>query len=423
MHESNLRTINKSIHNVRQWFLEIYRVWWREFLLVLRDEGVVIFFFALCAIYPLLYSLIYNTEVLRDESIVVVDDCRTQLSRRLVRNLDATPEVKVVSYAANMQEARELMKLKKCYSIVHIPRDFSNSFGRGNQAHVLVYSDMSVMLRYKNMLMAITNVTQDFGAQVQSESLERFTYGGVGLIQNKQVPIGNTGMGIASAILLFILPLVIQQSLLLGIGMLHGGSIERRRKNRGYDPMEEHARVSATIIGKMLCHQIVYVVPVVYVLHFTPMIFDFPQNANILHSVALAVPFVIVVSFMGQTLQAYINERESVFLMLAFTSVIFVFLSGVSWPRFEMSRFWYVIGDCVPSTWMSNGYVLMQSGGATLSQISHYYYMLWLQCGVFYVLAYGVERFVSRPRYRHWQRRAAKNADSLQQYDLIKNGL
>ena len=408
---------------MKQWLLEIYRVWWREFRLVLRDEGVVIFFFVLCAVYPILYSLIYNTEVLRDEHIAVVDDCRTQLSRELVRQLDATPEVKVVSYAANMQEARELMRRKECYSIVHIPRDFSSSVSRGTQGHVSVYSDMGLMLRYKNMLMAITEVTQSMGARVQEDVLAPVSYGGVGLIENRQVPIGNTAMGLASAILLFILPLVIQQSMLLGIGMLHGGSIERRRKNRGYDPMAEPASVSSTIIGKMLCHQIVYVVPVVYVLHFTPMIFDFPQNADLLQSVALAVPFVIAVSFMGQTLQAFINERESVFLMLAFTSVIFVFLVGVSWPRYQMSRFWYTIGDCVPSTWMSNGYVLMQSTGASLNQISHYFVMLWLQCGVFFVLAYCVERFVSRPRYRRWQQKAEIDPDVLQRYDIVKNGV
>ena len=408
---------------MKQWLLEIYRVWWREFRLVLRDEGVVIFFFVLCAVYPILYSLIYNTEVLRDEHIAVVDDCRTQLSRELVRQLDATPEVKVVSYAANMQEARELMRRKECYSIVHIPRDFSSSVSRGTQGHVSVYSDMGLMLRYKNMLMAITEVTQSMGARVQEDVLAPVSYGGVGLIENRQVPIGNTAMGLASAILLFILPLVIQQSMLLGIGMLHGGSIERRRKNRGYDPMAEPASVSSTIIGKMLCHQIVYVVPVVYVLHFTPMIFDFPQNADLLQSVALAVPFVIAVSFMGQTLQAFINERESVFLMLAFTSVIFVFLVGVSWPRYQMSRFWYTIGDCVPSTWMSNGYVLMQSTGASLNQISHYFDMLWLQCGVFFVLAYCVERFVSRPRYRRWQQKAEIDPDVLQRYDIVKNGV
>ena len=65
----------------------------------------------------------------------------------------------------------------------------------------------------------------------------------------------------------------------------------------------------------------------------------------------------------------------------------------------------------------------MQSGGATLNQISHHFFMLWVQCGVFYMLAYAVERFVSRPRYRHWQQKAKADPDSLQRYDLVKNGI
>ncbi|MBQ7691315.1 MAG: ABC transporter permease [Muribaculaceae bacterium] len=408
---------------MKQWLLEIYRVWWREFRLVLRDEGVVIFFFAVCAVYPILYSLIYNTEVERDEPIVVVDDCRTQLSRQLTRNIDATPEVMVVGMAANMQEARELMHRKKCYGIVYIPRDFSQRINSRQQGHVSVYSDMSVMFRYKNMLMAITNVTQAMGGEMMHHTVEPVMGNAPAtIIESRQVPIGNTAMGLASAVLLFVLPLVIQQSMLLGIGMLHGGSIERRRKNRGYDPMEERASVSATIIGKMMCHQVVYVLPVIYVLYFTPMMFDFPLNAHLIDTLALAVPFIIAVSFMGQTLQAFVNERESVFMLFAFTSVFFIFFTGVSWPRYEMSRFWYTIGDCVPSTWMSNGYVLMQSGGASLSQIAHPFKMLWLQCGVFFVLAYAVEHFVSRPRYRQWQRKSEDDPEALLRNDLLKNG-
>ena len=210
---------------IKEWPFEVARVWWREFRLVLRDEGVVIFFFALCAVYPILYSLIYNTEVARDVSIAVVDDCRSQLSRQLTRNIDATPEVRVVSIAANMQEARKLMYLKKCYSIVYIPRDFSEALGRKQQGNISVYCDMSVMLRYKNSLMAITNVTLEMGSHIQTKAVEPVIYNTGSLIESRQVPIGNTGMGIASAILLFILPLVIQQSMILGIGMLHGGSV------------------------------------------------------------------------------------------------------------------------------------------------------------------------------------------------------
>ena len=348
------------------WFVQVLRVCGRELLLVFRDEGVVIFFLVLNAIYPVLYALIYNPEVVRDEAVVVVDDNRTAMSRDLIRRMDATQEVAIVGYAANMQEAQEAMHSKACYGILYVPRDFSQSVTRGEQGHVSLYCDMSVMMRYKAMFSALTNVTQTMGNERLTAIVEPVLNTSGSVIENHQVPVGNPAMGIASAVLLFILPLVLQQSMILGIAMLHGGGIERRRRNGGHDPMAIEASPGATIIGKMMCHQIIYVIPVIYVLHYVPLMFGFPQYGNFLHIICLAIPFVIAVSFMGQTLSAVVNERESVFLLFVFSSVIFVFLTGVSWPRYLMSRLWWLVGDCVPATWMSNGYVLMQSNGATL---------------------------------------------------------
>ena len=320
------------------WFIQVLRVCGRELLLVFRDEGVVIFFLLLNAVYPVLYALIYNPEVVRNEAVVVVDDNRTAMSRDLVRRMDATQEVAIVGYAANMQEAQEAMHSKACYGILYVPRDFSQSITHGDQGHVSLYCDMSVMMRYKAMFTALTNVTQAMGGERLAAVVEPVLNMGGSIIENRQVPVGNPAMGIASAVLLFILPLVLQQSMILGIAMLHGGSIERRRRNGGRDPMAVEACVSATIIGKMMCHQIVYTVPVIYVLHYVPLMFGFPQYGNFLHIICLAVPFVIAVSLMGQTLQAFVNERESVFLLFVFSSVVFVFLTGASWPRYLMSR-------------------------------------------------------------------------------------
>jgi ABC-2 type transport system permease protein len=187
--------------------------------------------------------------------------------------------------------------------------------------------------------------------------------------------------------------------------------------------MAIEASPGATIVGKMMCHQIVYVIPVIYVLHYIPLMFGFPQNGNFLHIICLAVPFVIAVSFMGQTLSAVVNERESVFLLFVFSSVVFVFLTGASWPRYLMSRLWYVVGDCVPGTWMSNGYVLMQANGATLYQVQHHYWMLWLQVPVMFILAYVVERYINRRRYRSWIAASEDNPKVLTRIDLAKNGV
>ena len=405
------------------WCFDVLRVCGRELLLVFRDEGVVIFFLLLNALYPVLYALIYNPEVVRDERVVVVDDNRTQASRDLIRRLDATQEVAIVGYAANMQEAQDAMHRKACYGILHVPRDFGQCVGRGDQAHVSLYCDMSVMMRYKAMFTALANVTQAMGNERIAATVEPVVSMSGAIVENRQVPVGNPAMGIASAVLLFILPLVLQQSMILGIAMLHGGSIERRRRNGGRDPMAIEAGPGATIVGKMMCHQIIYVLPVIYVLHFVPLMFGFPQYGNLLHIICLAVPFVIAVSFMGQTLSAVVNERESVFLLFVFSSVVFVFLTGASWPRYLMSRLWRVVGDCVPGTWMVNGYVLMQTNGSTLYQVQHPYWMLWLQVPVMFCLAYLVERYVNRRRYRSWIAASEDNPNVLTRIDLAKNGV
>ncbi len=405
------------------WFVQVLKVCGRELLLVFRDEGVVIFFLVLNAVYPVFYSIIYNPEVVHDEPVVVVDDNRTAMSRDFIRRMDATQEVSIAGYAANMQEAQDAMHRKRCYGILRVPHDFGQSVTRGEQGHIALYCDMSVMMRYKAMFTALNNVTQAMGNERLMARVEPVLNTSGSIIESRQVPVGNQAMGIASAVLLFILPLVLQQSMILGIAMLHGGSIERRRRNGGRDPMAVEASPGATIVGKMMCHQIIYVLPVIYVLHYVPLMFGFPQYGNLLHIICLAVPFVIAVSFMGQTLSAFVNERESVFLLFVFSSVVFVFLTGVSWPRYLMSRLWWLVGDCVPATWMDQGYVLMQTNGSTLYQVQHPYWMLWIQVPVMFILAYLVERYVNRRRYRSWIAASEDNPRILTRIDMAKNGV
>ena len=46
-----------------------------------KDAGVMIFFFLVPFVYPLLYSFIYNNEVVHEVKMVVVDQSDSYLSR------------------------------------------------------------------------------------------------------------------------------------------------------------------------------------------------------------------------------------------------------------------------------------------------------------------------------------------------------
>ena len=121
----------KILNMLSGWFVGLFRVWRREFSLVFRDQGVMLFFLALPTVYPLVYALIYNPELIRDVAVVVVDNSRTAESRHLVRMLDATEPVGIVGYAANKAEAKRAMHEKKCYGVVEIPADYGRRIGRG----------------------------------------------------------------------------------------------------------------------------------------------------------------------------------------------------------------------------------------------------------------------------------------------------
>ena len=401
----------------------MFNVWKREVSLAFHDEAVIIFFLVLCAVYPILYSLVYNTEVARDMKVIVVDDSRSQLSRQFVRELDATPDVAVMDYVSNMQDAHRLMNEHECYGILYFPRDFSTNVVSGQQGHISLYCDMGVLFRYKQMLSALTNVQEDICGKINAKKITLLSHNTGAVIKSRQVPLGNTGIGLASAVLPFVLIMVLQQSMILGICVLRGGSRERRLLNKGIDPLEVKAGVGASIVGKTLCHFMIYVVLMVYVLHFVPMFFDFPQNGNILHIFILMCPFLLAASFMGQTLQVFVNDRESAFLVIVFSSILFIFLTGVSWPRYLMSPYWLAVGNVLPSTWAANGYIAVQTSGATLDQIPMNFKMLWLLAAIYFVAAYLVEKVICHPRYRRMQGYAAIDPDALIKEECRRNAV
>ena len=394
------------MNRIRHYITDIFKVCKREFHLASRDMGVVLFFLALPIAYPILYALIYNREYVHDVAVVVVDDCRSETTREYARRLDASQYVEIAGYAANMQEARQAMARKECYAIVHFPEDFEHHIGRGEQAHLPVYCDMSLLLRYKNVLMAQTDVTASMSADIQADVMQLAAMHGASLgnggiiptVKSAQVPMGNTSMGLASALLPGILVLILQQSLVLGICMLAAGSRERARRNGGIDPMAIPASTACTMAGKALCYFVIYIIPSIYILKYVPMFFSFPQNGHSLDMAIFMIPFLLSTIFMGMAIQRFIHERETVFLLFVFSSILFLFLSGLSWPRYAMSPLWTVIGGCFPSTWAINGYVAMKSNGALLWQVAHPYAMLWLLTAAYFAISWTIIHF-TQPRH------------------------
>ncbi len=382
--------------------MNFYKSYIREMRLITHDLGIILFLVFLPLAYPIIYSLIYNPELVRDVKMVVVDHDRTALSRELVRNLDATQEIKVIGYAANLTEGKEAMHTRDCYGILEIPEGFAKKVGRGEQSPAVLYSDMSLLLRYRGFLVASTNVAQAMGGEIMTEAIdgiaplaETIAVGDPLGVQN--VAMGNLESGFDSFIMPGVLVLILQQCLVLAVGMSGGAKREKMRAGL-LTPQRSTMDVITGMLGEGAAYLTVILLPAIYLLHYVPLMFSFPMAGNPFEIMVFILPMILASIALGLCFQGACRERESVFVLWVVTSVAFLFLSGLTWPRYAMGGFWHFLSDLVPGTFGIEGFIRMSTNGASLSQVRPDYIALWIQTVGYLALAFIIQRFILYPK-------------------------
>ncbi len=369
-----------------------------EYKRLFKDSGVMLIFLGAAFLYPLLYGVIYMNETIHDMPIAVIDQSNSTHSRKLIRSLDATPDLKVAHMFSNMEEVKDAFFKRHIHGVVLIPADFSHKINRKEQATVSTYSDMSSFLYYRTMALGTNFAILEHGNEVKLERLNDmgivgrdaevaatpFTY--------EDVILYNEPMGYASFLLPALLILIIHQTLLFGISMSAGTA---REKNTFHHliPHNSDRSVFHVVIGKALCYFSWYLVAAVYVLGFIPKLFNLPHIGNPMDIAIMIVPFLLAAIFFAMTLSVFIHYRETGFVVFLFTSLIFLFLSGSTWPRTSMGGFWTTFSYLFPSTFGINGYIKINTMGANISQINMEYIGLWVQAGFYFITTLVVHRW------------------------------
>lgn len=372
-------------------------IWWLEMKSTVKDEGVLIFFLLVPLAYPLLYSWIYNNEVVREVPVAVVDLSHSASSREFIRNFDASPDVQTAYYCNNLQEAQTLVGKQAVRGILYFPSDFDRTLNRGNQAHVGVYCDMSLMLTYKAIYQTALAVSLEMGTERQKPQTFSFTERDEELNTEPMLvdaqPIFNTTGGYGNAILPGVLILILQQTLLLGIGLSAGTA---RENNRFQDlvPIGRHYDgIMKIVLGKSSCYFMIYCVMSAYITMAVPHFFSFTMLARPADLFCLLLPYLLAVIFFGMTLSCLVRYRENVILLVVFTSIPFLFLTGASWPQSNIPGVWQGFSWLVPSTFGVRGFLRIASMGATTRDIQPEVRALWLQAIAYFVTTCLVYRF------------------------------
>lgn len=360
---------------------------------IIRDEGVLLFVVVVPLFYPILYSWIYNNEVTHEVPVAVVDASHSSTSREFVRRYDASPDVRVAYFCNSLDEARRLVASQDINGIVYLPEDMDTRLNRMQPATVSIYCDMSLMLAYKAIYTTATSVAGIMNSRIQirlsGNATDREDQISTQPLKYEEVPMFNPTGGYGNFILPGVLALILQQTLLLGIGMLYATRNERRQP---FAPACGTAVGHAfgwfrLMTGRTLCFLLLYSMLTAYVLLAIPKMFSFVQLLHPGDLVAFVLPYLLACMFMSMSLGAVLKQREDVMLVVVFTSVPLLFMSGVSWPQSNIPAFWRAAACLFPSTFGIQGFVKLNTMGAVITDIAPECKALWIQAGVYFCIA------------------------------------
>ncbi len=415
-------------NRIREGIKDMCYIWAKEMRQTFTDEGVLIFFFIVPIFYPLLYSWAYSNEVVRDVPVAIVDLSHSHQSRQFIRQFDASPNTRAAYYCNSIEEARELVGKQVVHGVLYFPPDFQTLTNRMEQAHVSVYCDMSLMLTYKAIYQTAQEVASDMNTKLQIARSGNMTNREDEITTQPlafdEVPVFNPTGGYGSFLIPPVLMLVIQQTLLLGIG-LAAGTAREKNKYKELIPISRHYNgVFRIVFGKSIAYFMIFSVIAAYLTVIVPRIFGFTTLLSAGSLVALLVPYILASIFFGMMLSCLVRYRENVLLLVVFTTIPFLFLSGVSWPQSSIPGVWRGISTLIPSTFGIRGFVRLNTMGASLADIRLEYQALWAQVVVYFFATclvyrfqvisarrHAIEQLKNKPKY-HTDEKFSKNPDN-----------
>lgn len=367
--------MSRFIQQIKSYWTQLGSVIRNEFHAIFTDGGVMLILVFAMLIYATVYSLAYGPQVLRNVPIGVIDQSRTTASRSLIETFNSGPNTYVAYNPTDMEEAKTLFLGRKIYGVVYIPADYEQKLLGGSQAVVPIYVDASYFLMYRQVFQEVVTSIGQTGAMVE---FQRLVAKGANIPQAQATTqpviyqshnLFNPYLGYGTFAMPAIIMVIIQQTLLIGIGMIGGTWREFGLYHKLCPAGRRRMSTLPVVVGRGLVYGAIYAVTCTYILGLHYRIFHFPMNGDTGALILFMAAYLAACIALGIAVSTLFRYRENSLLLLLWTSIPMLMLSGVSYPREGMPEWLYAVGQIFPSSHGVNGFIRIQTMGASLTEV------------------------------------------------------
>ncbi len=372
--------------------MNTFRSGWNEtWRRVLTDNGARLLLIVAPMLYSLFYPLPYLREVVREVPVAVVDLDASSLSRQLIRAVEAHETVRVARRCDSLAEAEAAVKAGDVRGYLVVPAKFRADVLAGRPTTVAYGGDATYFLQFKQVLAGFAETTGTLNASIKARQFlaagrtRDGALAGAVPVTLRGHAVGNSREGYAAYLIPAVFMLILQQTLLLGVGLLRGTAYETERAMPALAP--------AGFAGMVAALTTLYLAHGMFHLGAAAWIYGLPRHGQPGWVMLFMVPFILASVIFALAWSGVCRRREASVHYFLITSIPFLFLAGSSWPFESMPGPLPWLARLVPSTAGVQGGLRLNALGAQWSEVEAWWWLLWAL-----VAAYAW------PAWRSWRR-------------------
>lgn len=307
----------------------------------------------LISIFPLLSFIliiaIFRSGVVHDLPIAVVDNDKSELSRMVITNIEASSTMKIAYMPNSAKEAIDLVKSTKAYAVIVIPNNFAKDTLLQKHPSVTAMLNTQYILVGKIFMSALTSTLLQSSGEVeyiknlvdmQNPEAALHAISPIGI---QITPFFNMQQNYFYFLVSALLPAIWQICIVLAMAVSIGVMFKYKREKVFF---KDSKHIGARLIGLMLPYTIAFMVLGIGFLFYLYSIWEFQGSFIVL----IFAMFLTVVSYQLIALFFFMftfDYELTLSAVAVYTSPAFAFL-GITFPIYNMNAFALLWRDILP---------------------------------------------------------------------------
>lgn len=317
------------------------------------------FLLFLTTVLPLLLmgllAAVFNAGLATRLPIAVLDQDGTNLSRQIIRMVDATQDTSVALAVSDLAEGRQLILSGEVHGLLLLPRNLERDVLSGRRPEVVFFYNTQTMTTGNLVLRGINSAIPSVAAGIrlslrtaQGEPVD-VAQAALAPVPVQVHPLFNPTLNYAHFLLAALMPSVLQVVIITTMAYSLGLDVESRHRLRILRRLG--GGLWPALAGKILPYTLIFLA----VLGIADLVlFDFldmPLRGDRWLLLLAGTLFILASQFIGVLLALFLRPMASAISIGTLLAAPAFGFMGIGFPRIGMNDFAYYYGQMIPGTW------------------------------------------------------------------------